>query len=550
MPSVDGAITRCAEHRRGRTGAQHVGVIDVRSAGDHRVHQRQHLAARTGATDPADQPHRRVDQRLQPEPLRQRRDEQQPGVGDQVRVVEGRPRCGRSRAILASLEVPPGLVDNDDVETPSLSQLRRPFSWIREPPHTRPIGGSRLNHRACQAARRAATTRCRAAHDDRHRSRRGAGSGAGDLRARRNRGLGRRRVHQQGQPWRRPSRRCMSLLAGGVSVTPASSGLSTTPVRTPTADSAQPSIPPGYCSGWWKSKTKLSNRLLREVGVDPAAVRRALLTRADHFPRYPARTDQGSTPGAAPARGAITGQVASHRADPGRHGPDYRRPYRLARRCRSAGAPIGRPWSERMAGRHAEWGGRDAGGDEPSIGRGPGSLTTVTAPRHHVVDRHGQFAASVSPVPGAAEPVRSPGAPSTMLSIHESRRRAMHKRAVATVVGLSGAAMLLGVTSAEAAPKNGLTFEVTCPVRGLHDRHASWQRRVHAGVRAGPSLHSIPRQGTVTVDGAVVEEFHDVKRAPVPARRSRAPLKRCSKTVARKFRLPAPRSVVPRGPTG
>ena len=32
----------------------------------------------------------RVDQRLQPEPLRQRRDQQQAGVGDQIRVVEGR----------------------------------------------------------------------------------------------------------------------------------------------------------------------------------------------------------------------------------------------------------------------------------------------------------------------------------------------------------------------------------------------------------------------------------------------------------------------------
>ncbi len=56
---------------------------------DHRVHQSQHLAARTGTTDPADQAHRDVHQRFQAEALRQCRDEQQASVADQVRVVEG-----------------------------------------------------------------------------------------------------------------------------------------------------------------------------------------------------------------------------------------------------------------------------------------------------------------------------------------------------------------------------------------------------------------------------------------------------------------------------
>ena len=77
------------EHRGGGTGAQHVDVIDVRRTGDHRVDQRQHLASRTGTTDPAGQAHRGVDQCFQPEALRQRGDQHKTGVGDQVRVVEG-----------------------------------------------------------------------------------------------------------------------------------------------------------------------------------------------------------------------------------------------------------------------------------------------------------------------------------------------------------------------------------------------------------------------------------------------------------------------------
>ena len=53
-----------------------------------------------------------VDQRFQPEPIRQRRHQQQPGVGDQIRVVEGGLDAVDARAILASLKVPPGLVDD------------------------------------------------------------------------------------------------------------------------------------------------------------------------------------------------------------------------------------------------------------------------------------------------------------------------------------------------------------------------------------------------------------------------------------------------------
>ena len=78
------------QHRTGRTGAEPVGVIDLRRRRAHRVHQRQHLAARACATNPADQTNRRVHQLLKTEALRQRRDQQQPGISDQVRVIKGR----------------------------------------------------------------------------------------------------------------------------------------------------------------------------------------------------------------------------------------------------------------------------------------------------------------------------------------------------------------------------------------------------------------------------------------------------------------------------
>ena len=60
VPNVEGAITREAVPRS-VAGAQHVGVIDVGGASHHRVHQRQHLAARPGAAHPADQTHHHVD---------------------------------------------------------------------------------------------------------------------------------------------------------------------------------------------------------------------------------------------------------------------------------------------------------------------------------------------------------------------------------------------------------------------------------------------------------------------------------------------------------
>ena len=104
--------------------------------------QGQHLAAGTGTADAPDQAHRGVDQRLQLEPRRQRRDEQQPGVGDQVRLIEDDvnvvqtvrySRC-HWKCLLAWLQ--------RRRRTPSLSQLRRPFWWMRDRPQPASIGGS------------------------------------------------------------------------------------------------------------------------------------------------------------------------------------------------------------------------------------------------------------------------------------------------------------------------------------------------------------------------------------------------------------------------
>ena len=77
------------EHLGARSGAQHVGVVDVAGPGHHGMDERQDLASRP---EPADAP-RQVDggvtELLEPEPLGQGGDEHQPGVGHQVRLVEG-----------------------------------------------------------------------------------------------------------------------------------------------------------------------------------------------------------------------------------------------------------------------------------------------------------------------------------------------------------------------------------------------------------------------------------------------------------------------------
>ena len=77
------------EHRFGRPCSQHVGVVDVRPAGHHGVDQGQHLATGQRSSDASGEVDRRVDQALETEADDQRGHQQQPGVGHQIRLVEG-----------------------------------------------------------------------------------------------------------------------------------------------------------------------------------------------------------------------------------------------------------------------------------------------------------------------------------------------------------------------------------------------------------------------------------------------------------------------------
>ena len=118
------------QHPLRRTRTQHVGMIDMRTARDDRVHQRQDLAARTRTPNPARKPHRAIDQRLQRQSRRQRRDHQQASIGHQVRVVEGhldpidRARYSTHRKCLLELTT-------TTTSTPSSSQPGRHFPRIR-----------------------------------------------------------------------------------------------------------------------------------------------------------------------------------------------------------------------------------------------------------------------------------------------------------------------------------------------------------------------------------------------------------------------------------
>jgi ATP-dependent Clp protease ATP-binding subunit ClpA len=86
----------------------------------------------------------------------------------------------------------------------------------------------------------------------------------------------RRPVHQPWQPWRRPSRRCISLLAGGMGVAPGVKQAFEHAGRD--ADRRQrPAIDPaGLLVGMVEVEDALSNRLLCDAGIDPSEVRRVL----------------------------------------------------------------------------------------------------------------------------------------------------------------------------------------------------------------------------------------------------------------------------------
>jgi ATP-dependent Clp protease ATP-binding subunit ClpA len=89
--------------------------------------------------------------------------------------------------------------------------------------------------------------------------------------------FGRRHVRQPWQPWRRPSRRCMSLLAGGMGVAPRVKRAFEHARRDADRRERAAIDPASLLLGMVEVEDALSNRLLRDAGVDPAEVRQVLL---------------------------------------------------------------------------------------------------------------------------------------------------------------------------------------------------------------------------------------------------------------------------------
>lgn len=77
-----------SEHHLAGSRAQHVGVVDVGAAGHDGMHQGEDLAPRTGTADASAETDGGVHQPLETEAQHQRADEDEPGVGRQVGVVE------------------------------------------------------------------------------------------------------------------------------------------------------------------------------------------------------------------------------------------------------------------------------------------------------------------------------------------------------------------------------------------------------------------------------------------------------------------------------
>ena len=88
--------------------------------------------------------------------------------------------------------------------------------------------------------------------------------------------LGRRQVPQPWQPWRRPTRRCMSILAGSMNVAPRVK-LSFERARRHADRRQRLAIdPPTLLLGMVEVEGALSNRILRVLGVDLGQLGRAL----------------------------------------------------------------------------------------------------------------------------------------------------------------------------------------------------------------------------------------------------------------------------------
>jgi hypothetical protein len=89
--------------------------------------------------------------------------------------------------------------------------------------------------------------------------------------------LSRRRVHQPWQPWRRPSRRCTHLLSGTMSMAPRLKQALENARRETDRRRAGLIAPGVLLIGMIEVDEAMSNRLLRDLGVDPRQLRQALL---------------------------------------------------------------------------------------------------------------------------------------------------------------------------------------------------------------------------------------------------------------------------------
>lgn len=88
--------------------------------------------------------------------------------------------------------------------------------------------------------------------------------------------LGRRRVHQPWQPWRRPTRRCMSILAGSMGIAPRLKRSFEFARREADRRKLAAIDPAALLLGMCEVEDSMSNELLRRVGVDPAVLGQSL----------------------------------------------------------------------------------------------------------------------------------------------------------------------------------------------------------------------------------------------------------------------------------
>jgi ATP-dependent Clp protease ATP-binding subunit ClpA len=84
-------------------------------------------------------------------------------------------------------------------------------------------------------------------------------------------------VRQPWQPWRRPSRRCMSLLAGGMTVAPRVKRAREHARRDVDRRQRAAIDPAGLLLGIVEVEDALANQLLRRASIDPSEIRRVLL---------------------------------------------------------------------------------------------------------------------------------------------------------------------------------------------------------------------------------------------------------------------------------